>query len=138
MGGGIRRDPEGALRRAQVILQLGGGGGDPVFTHLPDIGGGNIADGAGGIKHHAGHEEEGQDNREETAEEAPRRNFPVPRSGGGFPLFIHRRRGRVFRRALGAPAHMRFLLRTRSGAFSIEDAVTVEECSAEIARALGR
>ncbi len=29
--------------------------------------------------------------------------------------------------ALGAPAHMRFLLRTRHGAFSIENAVTVEE-----------
>ena len=29
--------------------------------------------------------------------------------------------------ALNAPAHMRFLLRTRHGAFSIENAVTVEE-----------
>ncbi|MBR5110645.1 MAG: tRNA pseudouridine(55) synthase TruB [Clostridia bacterium] len=29
--------------------------------------------------------------------------------------------------ALGAPAHMRFLLRTRHGAFSIEHAVTLEE-----------
>ena len=29
--------------------------------------------------------------------------------------------------ALGAPAHMRFLLRTRAGAFSIENAVTLEE-----------
>ena len=29
--------------------------------------------------------------------------------------------------ALGAPAHMRFLLRTRHGAFAIENAVTVEE-----------
>ncbi len=29
--------------------------------------------------------------------------------------------------ALGAPAHMRFLLRTRHGAFSIRDAVTMEE-----------
>ena len=29
--------------------------------------------------------------------------------------------------ALGAPAHMRFLLRTRQGAFSIDNAVTVEE-----------
>ena len=29
--------------------------------------------------------------------------------------------------ALNAPAHMRFLLRTRHGAFSIEDAVTMEE-----------
>ncbi|MBR3018636.1 MAG: tRNA pseudouridine(55) synthase TruB [Clostridia bacterium] len=32
--------------------------------------------------------------------------------------------------ALNAPAHMRFLLRTRHGAFSIEDAVTVEEVQA--------
>lgn len=32
--------------------------------------------------------------------------------------------------ALGAPAHMRFLLRTRAGAFSIEDAVTLEEAIA--------
>ena len=37
-------------------------------------------------------------------------------------------------RALGAPAHMRFLLRTRSGAFSIEDAVTVEEAVAAASR----
>ena len=29
--------------------------------------------------------------------------------------------------ALGAPAHMRFLLRTRAGAFKIENAVTIEE-----------
>ncbi len=29
--------------------------------------------------------------------------------------------------ALGAPAHMRFLLRTRHGAFALENAVTVEE-----------
>ena len=29
--------------------------------------------------------------------------------------------------ALGAPAHMRFLLRTRAGVFSIENAVTLEE-----------
>ncbi len=29
--------------------------------------------------------------------------------------------------ALGAPAHMRFLLRTRAGAFRIENAVTIEE-----------
>ncbi|MCR4887131.1 MAG: tRNA pseudouridine(55) synthase TruB [Clostridiales bacterium] len=29
--------------------------------------------------------------------------------------------------ALGAPAHMRFLLRTRHGAFSIADSVTIEE-----------
>ena len=29
--------------------------------------------------------------------------------------------------ALGAPAHMRFLLRTRHGAFAIENAVTIEE-----------
>ncbi len=32
--------------------------------------------------------------------------------------------------ALNAPAHMRFLLRTRHGSFSIEDAVTVEELQA--------
>lgn len=31
---------------------------------------------------------------------------------------------------LGAPAHMRFLLRTRAGAFSIEQAVTLEEAEA--------
>ena len=32
--------------------------------------------------------------------------------------------------ALNAPAHMRFLLRTRHGAFSIKDAVTIEELAA--------
>ena len=33
--------------------------------------------------------------------------------------------------ALNAPAHMRFLLRTRHGAFSIENAVTIEEAAAK-------
>ena len=33
-------------------------------------------------------------------------------------------------KALGAPAHMRFLLRTRAGAFSIDNAVTIEEVKA--------
>lgn len=33
-------------------------------------------------------------------------------------------------KALGAPAHMRFLLRTRAGAFAIEQAVTIEEAKA--------
>ena len=36
--------------------------------------------------------------------------------------------------ALGKPAHMRFLLRTRAGAFAIEQAVTIEEAMAAAAR----
>ena len=52
----------------------------------------------------------------------------------GYMLFIDCGSGTYIRtlchdigRALNAPAHMRFLLRTRHGAFAIENAVTVEE-----------
>ena len=53
---------------------------------------------------------------------------------GGYMLHIDCGGGTYIRtlchdlgKALGAPAHMRFLLRTRAGAFSIENAVTLEE-----------
>lgn len=55
----------------------------------------------------------------------------------GYMLFVDCGGGTYIRtlchdlgRALNAPAHMRFLLRTRAGAFGIENAVTMEEIQA--------
>ena len=55
----------------------------------------------------------------------------------GFMLFVDCGSGTYIRtlchdigHALNAPAHMRFLLRTRHGAFSIENAVTIEDVMA--------
>lgn len=52
----------------------------------------------------------------------------------GYMLYVDCQSGTYIRtlchdigQRLGAPAHMRFLLRTRAGAFSIENAVTMEE-----------
>ena len=58
-------------------------------------------------------------------------------SPDGYMLFVDCRSGTYIRtlchdigQALNTPAHMRFLLRTRHGAFSIENAVTIEEVTA--------
>lgn len=55
-------------------------------------------------------------------------------TGDGYMLFVDCGSGTYIRtlchdigQALGAPAHMRFLLRTRHGCFSLENAVTLEE-----------
>lgn len=55
----------------------------------------------------------------------------------GYMLFVDCGAGTYIRtlchdigQALGAPAHMRFLLRTRAGAFSVENALTLEEIQA--------
>ena len=57
-------------------------------------------------------------------------------AAGGYMLTVDCGGGTYIRtlchdigRALGKPAHMRFLLRTRAGAFDIRDAVTLEEIS---------
>ena len=54
----IRRDPQRAPARLQVVFKLSRGGGDPVFTHLADVRRRHIVDHAGGIHHHAYHQQE--------------------------------------------------------------------------------
>lgn len=81
---------------------------------------------------------------ETAARETEIRTFVLGRetARGGYMLHIDCGGGTYIRtlchdlgQALGAPAHMRFLLRTRAGAFGIENAVTLEEIEKDGAQA---